>query len=167
MGHVPEDHHQDQDEGTELRIELNEEQAQWIRVGLLCYRNTCQVPASFGSVEFLAKVHQIQSAIEWFDEETASAKFWEGKTVEAIVDDTSSGPSLADVQKELSFGEPKTRCMACNQPVFWLRDPGEPMRWLHSHQRSADGHAPVVRASDAEEAERLANGLEGPPEPVR
>lgn len=60
-----------------MKIEINEAQAEWIRIGLQCYRNTCQVPASFGSREFLDKLNQIQSAIDWFDEEVQNARFWE------------------------------------------------------------------------------------------
>jgi hypothetical protein len=48
-------------------LELTEEQAEWIRIGLLCYRDTCQVPASFGSAVFLEKVQQISDALAWFD----------------------------------------------------------------------------------------------------
>lgn len=50
-----------------IELTLTEDQAEWIRIGLQCYRNACQVPASFGSAEFLEKVNQISAAIDWFD----------------------------------------------------------------------------------------------------
>lgn len=59
-----------------LNLEVTEEQTEWIRIGLQCYRDTCQVPASFGSREFLEKVSQINRVIEWFDEEVQNAELW-------------------------------------------------------------------------------------------
>ena len=93
-----------------MKIEIDEKEAELVRMSLMCYREACNAHASYGSPEFLNKVNEIQEFLDRFRSE---------------VDNAEQGKSPDDAAREAAetFENAKERFqVAWGQLVQWWND---------------------------------------------